>query len=238
VRKRLLLFMAAVIMLSGCAASDSASAGMKNQNGAPGNSMQQGMAGRSQPITDVSDEIKNNATKILTGTVQSIVGNEATLLVTKESSGTDNNTATVAEKKNDWKKNDKIYLNAVEGSVPQVTDGENAKFDGLTAPTDGKFAEWFKAAEAQSDLGKRQSVPGHDGGSKKTKDASSVSDKGQNTDSEAEKVETLLLPVGMKIGTKDYTTVTAGSTITVYFGLHPDDGSEIITAVELSGGRR
>lgn len=53
-----------------------------------------------------------------------------------------------------------------------------------------------------------------------------------------EKSEKYLLPVGMKIGDKDFSTVKAGNVLKIYFGTHPDDGSEIIISVEVSSNRR
>lgn len=54
-----------------------------------------------------------------------------------------------------------------------------------------------------------------------------------------EQTETLLLPVGMKIGSKDFSSVKAGNTLKITFGADPDDGTEIITSVEIaSGGRK
>lgn len=45
--------------------------------------------------------------------------------------------------------------------------------------------------------------------------------------------ETYLVPVGMSIGSKDFSAIKAGNTLKIYFGTDPNDGSEIITAVEL-----
>ena len=53
-----------------------------------------------------------------------------------------------------------------------------------------------------------------------------------------EETATYLLPVGMVIGQKDFTSVKAGNRLTITFGTHPDDGSEIITAVEIAGNGR
>ena len=52
-----------------------------------------------------------------------------------------------------------------------------------------------------------------------------------------ETAESYLLPVGMRIGGKDFSSVTAGNTLKITFGTHPDDGSEIITAVSIVGGK-
>ena len=40
-----------------------------------------------------------------------------------------------------------------------------------------------------------------------------------------------------RIGGKDFSSVTAGNTLKITFGTHPDDGSEIITAVSIVGGK-
>ncbi len=48
-----------------------------------------------------------------------------------------------------------------------------------------------------------------------------------------EETETYLIPVGMPIGNKDFTAIKAGNTLKIYLGTDPNDGSEIITAVEL-----
>jgi len=52
------------------------------------------------------------------------------------------------------------------------------------------------------------------------------------------KTQKYILPVGMKMGIKDFSSVSAGNTLRIYFGIHPNDGSEIITAVEVISGRR
>lgn len=44
---------------------------------------------------------------------------------------------------------------------------------------------------------------------------------------------TYLIPVGMAVGNKDFSSIKAGNTLRLYFGADPGDGSEIITAVEL-----
>ena len=54
----------------------------------------------------------------------------------------------------------------------------------------------------------------------------------------SEETATYLLPVGMAIGQKDFTSVKVGNRLTITFGTHPDDGSEIITAVEIAGNGR
>ena len=54
----------------------------------------------------------------------------------------------------------------------------------------------------------------------------------------SEETATYLLPVGMAIGQKDFTSVKAGNRLTITFGTHPDDGSEIITAVQIAGNGR
>lgn len=54
----------------------------------------------------------------------------------------------------------------------------------------------------------------------------------------SEETATYLLPVGMAIGQKDFTSVKAGNRLTITLGNHPDDGSEIITAVEIAGNGR
>ncbi len=54
----------------------------------------------------------------------------------------------------------------------------------------------------------------------------------------AEKSEKYLLPVGMKIGDKDFSSVKAGNTLKISFSTHPEDGSEMIVAVEISSNRR
>ena len=48
-----------------------------------------------------------------------------------------------------------------------------------------------------------------------------------------EVTETYLIPVGMAVGNKDFSAIKAGNTLRLYFGTDPNDGSEIITAVEL-----
>lgn len=48
-----------------------------------------------------------------------------------------------------------------------------------------------------------------------------------------EETETYLIPVGMSIGNKDFTSIKAGNTLKIYFGTDSNDGSEMITAVEL-----
>lgn len=50
--------------------------------------------------------------------------------------------------------------------------------------------------------------------------------------------EKYLLPVGMKIGDKDFSSVKAGNTLKISFSTHPEDGSEMIVAVEISSNRR
>lgn len=45
--------------------------------------------------------------------------------------------------------------------------------------------------------------------------------------------QSYLLPVGMSIGSKDFSVVKAGDRLRITFGEHPDDGSEIITAVAI-----
>ena len=58
-------------------------------------------------------------------------------------------------------------------------------------------------------------------------DASERAGAGQET------TATYLIPVGMAIGNKDFSAIKAGNTLRIYFGTDPNDGSEIITAVEL-----
>lgn len=48
-----------------------------------------------------------------------------------------------------------------------------------------------------------------------------------------EMTATYLIPVGMAVGNKDFSSIKAGNTLRLYFGTDPGDGSEIITAVEL-----
>lgn len=43
--------------------------------------------------------------------------------------------------------------------------------------------------------------------------------------------KTYLLPVGMSIGSKDFSSVKAGDTLKISFGISPVDGSETIIAV-------
>ena len=54
----------------------------------------------------------------------------------------------------------------------------------------------------------------------------------------SEETATYLLPVGMAIGQKDFSSVKEGNRLTITFGTHPDDGSEIITAVQIAGNGR
>lgn len=45
--------------------------------------------------------------------------------------------------------------------------------------------------------------------------------------------ETYLIPVGMAIGNRDFSSIKAGNTLKIFFGTDQNDGSKIITAVEL-----
>ncbi len=48
-----------------------------------------------------------------------------------------------------------------------------------------------------------------------------------------EETQTYLIPVGMAVGSKDFSAIKAGNTLKIYFGTDSVDGDEIITAVEL-----
>lgn len=48
-----------------------------------------------------------------------------------------------------------------------------------------------------------------------------------------EATATYLIPVGMAVGNKDFSSIKAGNTLRLYFGTNPSDGSVMITAVEL-----
>lgn len=45
--------------------------------------------------------------------------------------------------------------------------------------------------------------------------------------------QSYLLPVGMSIGSKDFSVVKTGDRLRITFGKHPDDGREIITAAAI-----
>ncbi|MEA5136609.1 MAG: hypothetical protein VB035_10800 [Candidatus Fimivivens sp.] len=51
--------------------------------------------------------------------------------------------------------------------------------------------------------------------------------------SKEDSTETYLIPVGMAIGNKDFSSIKAGNTLKIFFGTDQNDGSKIITAVEL-----
>ena len=55
----------------------------------------------------------------------------------------------------------------------------------------------------------------------------------ENESSKEESTETYLIPVGMAIGNRDFSSIKAGNTLKIYFGIDQNDGSKIITAVEL-----
>lgn len=55
----------------------------------------------------------------------------------------------------------------------------------------------------------------------------------ENESANKEFTETYLIPVGMAIGNKDFSSIKAGNTLKLYFGTDQNDGSIIITAVEL-----
>lgn len=55
----------------------------------------------------------------------------------------------------------------------------------------------------------------------------------ENESAKKEFTETYLIPVGMAIGNKDFSSIKAGNTLKLYFGTDQNDGSIIITAVEL-----
>ena len=147
----------------------------------------------------ISDAVKEKATKTVTGTVQSIVGNEVTLLI--NASGTGRRTD--------------------RADRPQIS---------------------AEAGEKASELPQRAEFTGGEERKRRQRedDAKSASEETASAErgSKQQTTETCLLPVGMSMGSKDYSSVTAGNTLKIYFGSHPDDGSEIIIAVEVMGGRR
>lgn len=101
-----------------------------------------------------------------------------------------------------------------------------------------------KSADSQSErTGERQDTkqPSNEGGKTVTGTVKSIvgNEVTLITDeNNTEATETYLLPVGMKIGQKDFSSVKEGNTLKITFGTHPDDKSEIITSVEIASGGR
>lgn len=124
----------------------------------------------------------SRAQKIVTGRVQSIVGNEVVLIITQSSD-------TAGRQKNQ----------AETDKAAAVSQEENGT---------AKLAEQEAEAQAavQADFSEGETP---------------------------ETTQTYLIPVGMAVGDKDFSSIKAGNTLNLYFGTDPGDGSEIITAVEL-----
>ena len=151
-----------------------------------------------QTAVVISDEIKNSAVKVVSGTVESIVGNEVTLLISSESEGL------VSEKPSE----------TAEGEIPDHSRAVNGRQQRMEK-TDAERPQRRQREEISNNFEKSGSNP--------------VS---------TTKTQKYILPVGMKMGIKDFSSVSAGNTLRIYFGIHPNDGSEIITAVEVISGRR
>jgi len=185
IRMIAVLLAVSVLVCSGCSQKG------KGANAERGG-MPQGTAQARQTVATVSDVVKLNATKTVTGTVQSIVGNEVTLLIT---SGGGQQRA--------------------ERPKREIAEGEKA----ADMPQRAEFAD--------GEMRQRGA---------ETENGMMAEDK--KAERSKEQTATYLLPVGMSMGSKDYSSITAGNTLKIYFGSHPDDGSEIITGVEVMGGRR
>lgn len=130
----------------------------------------------------------SNSSKIITGTVKSIVGNEVVLIVTQNSVGAQT------------QENKEISMN--------VKDDSSA---------DNISSQQELGSKQQNDNALQQD----------TAELHAAGNEPQQV------IETYLIPVGMAIGNKDFTAIKAGDTLTIYFGTDSNDGSEIITAVEL-----
>lgn len=192
-----------IIICGGCAQSKSSekSERGKERQAAMG---QSGVRSQQSSVV-ISDSIKLNAVRTVTGTVQSIVGNEVTLLISDQKSG--ENTERPARG---------------ERPFAEIAEGEKAS----DMPQRAEFAD----GERKQRREKAESAEaGVENGTDKTADTVKNTEQQNNV---------FLLPVGMKMGSKDYSSITAGNTIKIYFGIHPDDGSEMITAVEVMNGRR
>lgn len=213
-KSKIFILIMAIAMCAGCSQSEKS-----GKNGQMPNGNER--AARNQQAVFVSDEVKAKATKTVTGTVSNIVGNEVTLIVTNSSSSDEEskdesrfvdreNRPRKAESAPDNEQNDEVLVKQSDNSPAQ---GDTVKQKG-ERPERGTGE---RRRKQQSDSSTENALP--------------LENKSENT-------QVYLLPVGMKMGTKDYTSITAGNTIKIYFGTHPDDGSEIIVGVETTGGRR
>ena len=203
------LAMAALLVIcAGC--SDSKPA---NANGAKSGNMQTGNQ-RQQTFVFVSDEVKQAATKVITGTVESIVGNEITLLIASETEGAQSRQDNQSETADNQQ-----MSGGLDGERTKRAEGERPqRSEGMTMP-DGSMPQRRQRTEKSEAA---------------ESDGTSLAEKSADT----AKTAKYLLPVGMSMGSKDYSSVTAGNTLKIYFGIHPQDGSEMITAVEVVSGRR
>lgn len=119
---------------------------------------------------------------------------------------------------------------------PQFNQGENSGERGQRPQNmqkkDGFPADRMESADFKSETNAEKTVSGRVESVVGNEVTLLISENG------VERSEKYLLPVGMKIGDKDFSTVKAGNTLKISFGTHPDDGSEIIISVEVSSNRR
>ncbi len=208
-KKRIISALLSVLVLL-CAGCSQEGKGSNDERGA----MSQGTSQSRQTAVAISDSVKQNATKTVTGTVQSIVGNEVTLLITAQSKGAEGSDTDNAERQNRGERGERPNR--------EMAAGENA----AEMPQAVRFAE-----------GEREQRRAVRENTQQNSDGSATEETKNGSKSEQQTV-TYLLPVGMSMGSKDYSSVTAGNTLKIYFGSHPDDGSEIITGVEVTSSRR
>lgn len=213
----ILIAILSVAVVTGCSS--------KNSKNEP----DMGMSQRQQTTVTVSDEIKQNATKVVTGTVESIVGNEVTLLVSSENDGkSDSYQKNIASQLEQGSHPERAEMLNENGQRPQRNQGE-----GRQLPEGTTFPEGERSQRRRGDSQGSENTPDVT----ETSNLNIPANDSQRASAD-EKTAVYLLPVGMKIGSKDYSSVSAGNTLKIYFGTHPDDGSEIITAVEVANSRR
>lgn len=119
-----------------------------------------------------------------------------------------------------------------KGERPQLSRGESGERPQNMQKKDGFPADRMESADFKSETNAEKTVSGRVESIVGNEVTLLISENG------VERSEKYLLPVGMKIGDKDFSTVKAGNTLKISFGTHPDDGSEIIISVEVSSNRR
>lgn len=147
--------------------------------------------------------------------------------------------------KNKSQKTDEVASNSesgekfVTGKVKSIVGNEVVLIITQSSLTENKNLESETTKNEKASLSQAQETTAESSESSEATQAATIgNNKVENEaesqpETETQVTETYLLPVGMTIGSKDFSSVKTGNTLKIYFGTDPDDGSEIITAVEL-----